>query len=118
MYLTAPMVIGHDLQVLESVAGIKIAVDVRDYHSCMQVYGRFAPETLSLIERLVAPGDSVIDVGAQIGYLTSHMARIVGSSGQVHSFEPDPNALRQLDMTVRANGHSWVTIFPMALSDR
>jgi FkbM family methyltransferase len=40
--------------------------------------------------RLIKQGDSVVDVGANIGYMTSIMAVAAGSSGKVEAFEPHP----------------------------
>ena len=40
--------------------------------------------------------DVVIDVGAHFGFFTILMADLVGSNGQVHSFEPIPSTLKVL----------------------
>jgi len=118
MYWSSPLIAEPGIRILESVTGVRIAIDVRDYASCMMLWGRFSPELITLIRNLVRPGESVIDVGAQLGYITSHLAVAVGVSGIVYSFEPDPNALRQLRATVEANGHTWVKIFPVALGSQ
>ncbi len=105
------------VHVIPSVSGVQLALDTRDYFSCMMFYGRFSPELITLMSSVIRPGDSVIDIGAQLGYVTAHLAELVGSTGSVHSFEPDPNALAQLRSTVSANRHSWVKIFPVAVGD-
>ena len=53
----------------------------------------------------------MIDVGAQLGYITGHLARMVGPSGFCASIEPDPKALERLSWMTRENGFSWVRIF-------
>lgn len=35
-------------------------------------------------------GDAVVDVGANIGVYSEYFAELVGSTGEVHAFEPDP----------------------------
>src|SRR5215510_15381612 len=80
MYLSSPLIVEPGVQILESVTGVRIAIDVRDYASCMMLWGRFSPELVTLIRNLVHPGESVIDVGAQLGYITSHLAAAVGIS--------------------------------------
>ena len=68
------------------------------------VYSRAIFE-LSLTEalwRLAGPGDTVVDGGANIGYATSILAARVGTTGKVHSFEPNPAAFAQLSKNVDA----------------
>jgi FkbM family methyltransferase len=40
--------------------------------------------------RLIDLGDTAVDVGANIGYMTSIMAKRVGKTGRVFSYEPHP----------------------------
>jgi len=117
MYWSRRIIADPGVQVLPSVSGVQLALDTNDYASCMMFYGRFSPELIAFMKSVIHRGDSVIDVGAQLGYVTAHLAELVGTMGCVHSFEPDPNALVQLRSTVSANGHSWVKIFPIALGD-
>jgi FkbM family methyltransferase len=84
----------------------------------MMFYSRFCPELLALLKRLVERGSSVLDVGAQIGYVTANLARLVGPGGSVHSFEPDPNARERLQRTIAANDCRCVTVFPVAAGAR
>jgi FkbM family methyltransferase len=116
-YLTGPLVVGPGVQMLECAAGFRITVEAQDYFGCMMLYGRYAPEIVALFRTVVSPGDSVIDVGAQIGYLTCHLASLVGPSGRVHSFEPDPKAAARLRSAVKENGFTWVDVFPVAAGD-
>ena len=52
--------------------------------------GLFDLSVCELIARLVQPGDTVLDVGANCGQMTSLMAVCAGPSGRVMSFEPHP----------------------------
>ena len=108
------MLFGQGMKVLDSASGVKIAGDPRDYFSAMMLFGRYAPEVLAVVDQFVHTGDSVLDIGAQAGYITSHLARRVGPNGQVHSFEPDPNALAYLRLTLEANAFGWVRVFAVA----
>jgi FkbM family methyltransferase len=50
--------------------------------------------------RLLAPGDQVLDAGANLGYMTMLFAARIGSSGVVHSFEPHPQVCAKLRRNV------------------
>lgn len=73
-----------------------------------------------VIWRLLAPGDTAVDVGANIGYVTSIMAAKVGSRGKVLAFEPHPGLCRELERNVKAWSplHAQMAVFEAALSDR
>ncbi|MEE9606625.1 MAG: FkbM family methyltransferase [Myxococcota bacterium] len=68
--------------------------------------------------RSVGPGDTVVDVGANIGYYTVLGALLVGDSGHVYAFEPDPESFAFLERNVRLNGLHNVTLEQKALSNR
>ena len=69
------------------------------------------------VQALIRPGDTVIDIGANIGYITGLFARWVGPIGQVHAFEPVPETFALLEHNVRAARWGHVAIYPLALSD-
>lgn len=60
----------------------------------------------ALIRRIVAKGDSIIDVGANIGWYTSLISRIVGPSGKVVALEPVPRTFEALTRTLELNSSS------------
>lgn len=71
------------------------------------------------LERLITPGMTCLDVGANIGDATLHMARLVGPAGRVHAFEPAPSASARLQEHVVANRfEDRVVLHQVALSDR
>ena len=61
---------------------------------------------MSAIKKFLNPGDTFIDVGANIGYLSAMAAGVVGESGQVHAFEPIPQYFTGLKQLAELNpGH-------------
>jgi len=60
----------------------------------------------------------VADVGAYKGWFTAISSKIVGSSGHVYSFEPEPNNFEGLRKVVLYGGLKNVDVFWLALSDR
>jgi FkbM family methyltransferase len=80
--------------------------------------GWFEPFETLLVQRLVSPGDTVVDVGANIGYYTLQFARLVGETGRVFAFEPDPRNFALLEENVWQNGYRNVTLVRAAVASR
>jgi len=65
--------------------------------------GAFERDTLKTLEALVRSGATVLDVGANIGAHTLHLARLVGEKGRVIAFEPTDFAIAKLRANLHAN---------------
>jgi FkbM family methyltransferase len=67
---------------------------------------------------LCKPGDTVLDLGANIGWYSVLAASIVGSAGSVLAFEPDERNTRLLQMNVAVSDqHSIIKIYPYAVGE-
>jgi len=71
----------------------------------------------NLIETAIKPGDSIMDLGAHIGYYTMIMAKKAGKEGRVYAFEPDPNNFKLLEKNIKANNYTNTTAIRKAVSD-
>lgn len=60
---------------------------------------------MTVADHFVTRGSTVIDVGASWGLFTYHLARRVGPSGQVFSFEPHPDNALMLEKLAAARSH-------------
>jgi FkbM family methyltransferase len=67
-------------------------------------FGRREVEQKSIIEQVLKPGMTALDIGANIGYFTVMMARLVGSTGRVYAVEPHPGNFELLRTNVARNG--------------
>lgn len=67
-----------------------------------------------LIEQVLKPGGTMIDVGANIGYNTTYAARLVGPSGRVAAVEPAADNLRVLRENIARNALSNVAVHAVA----
>jgi len=93
-------------------------IDPQDFADRAFYFGTFDPHLVELIACLVRPGDVCLDVGAQKGFMTLHMARAAGPGGRVIAFEPDPRAMDALRSNVQRNSLEQVSLYPCALGDR
>ena len=64
----------------------------------------------------IRTGDTVWDIGANVGYYTTKFSESVGSSGRVVAFEPSPAAISRLRDSVTDLNN--VTIENLALSEK
>jgi FkbM family methyltransferase len=79
--------------------------------------GSYEPQLVGLIAAIVRPGDVCLDVGAQKGFMTLHMAKAAGPGGRVIAFEPDPRAMEALESNLHRNGLERVSLYACALAD-
>lgn len=95
--------------------GTPLVHDPEDW-TCRAAYeGVYEREGLRLLRDLLRPGDTVIDVGANVGIITVRAARQVGSSGRVVAVEPSPRCLDAL--VAVTTGVENVTVIHTALGD-
>lgn len=65
---------------------------------------------------LIKVGETVWDVGANMGYYSKKFSNLVGESGSVYAFEPSPSNLLSLEKAV--NRINNIHIRPFALGDK
>ena len=70
------------------------------------------------MRRYLRSGDSVLDIGANIGVYTLLAASEIGPTGQVLAFEPVPETSRRLLENIRINQLDNVQIYTCALGDK
>lgn len=80
--------------------------------------GKWEPEVWQAISSGLPDGGVFFDVGAHIGYDSLKAATIVGETGRVVAFEPNPDTITQLRSNVEASGARNVVVQPIACTDR
>jgi hypothetical protein len=82
------------------------------------LFGTWEPDLAGLLRRRLRPGDTFIDVGANIGCMTALAGRLVGPRGTVVAIKPCPAAIAALQETVARNDLTNVRLVACAVSDR
>lgn len=105
------MDLGSDLD-LEATTrfGARMGVRFPDtIQSYVYFFGVWEPAITAYVTHALAPGDGVIDVGANVGYDTLLASTLVGPSGHVHAIEASPHVHRLLTANLARNGAANVT---------
>ncbi len=66
--------------------------------------GTHEPDLQESLPRFVKPGMTVFDIGANIGFFAIAAANLVGPTGKVVAFEPNPGVVARLRENIELNG--------------
>jgi|SRR5579872_2370179 len=83
--------------------GISYDLDLSQGIDLAIYLGMFERGTALVLRDLVQPSSLVLDIGANIGFHTLHLANLVGPSGRVLAFEPTDFAFRKLQHNLELN---------------
>jgi len=78
----------------------------------------FEYEERQFVNAFLRPGDTFIDIGANIGLFTLIAAQGVGNTGKVYSFEPCTKTFQRLRANVQLNRFVNTHCYKQALSNR
>jgi FkbM family methyltransferase len=110
-----------DCNIVRLPWGHQLLINSKDFiGKAVWTQGIHEIDVCEAIARVVRDGDTVVDVGANIGYITSLLAKAVGKTGRVFAFEPHPELYSRLRANLDrfSDGHSgFVTAEMIALSN-
>jgi FkbM family methyltransferase len=96
--------------------GLRMELDTRQLIDWSLLFrGDYEPHMQYLFGKLLLPGAVAVDVGANIGAHTLTLARLVGSSGRVLAFEPNPAIGERLERNTALNDLGHVEVYRCAL---
>ena len=83
------------------------------------IRGKYELDELDFVRRTVQPGQTVLDIGANIGLFTITMASLTGPTGKVYAFEPLEDQATLLARSVAENDFAdRVVLERAAVSDK
>ncbi|MGW1076539.1 FkbM family methyltransferase [Streptomyces sp. NPDC002537] len=106
-------------RVVCSRAGDRFVLDTRDLiQRYIYLFGVWEPHMTAWLQRRLRPGDTFVDVGANIGYFSLLAAGLVGGEGRVVAIEASPMFHQILRRHVQLNGRDNVRAVNVAVSDK
>lgn len=83
-------------------------------------YSRFKNKNdqteIDLLKKIIRPGDTILDIGANIGFYAKLLSKFTTSKGKVFCFEPDSQNFKYLQKNTR--GIENISLFNKAVSDK
>ncbi|MEI6160727.1 MAG: FkbM family methyltransferase [Roseococcus sp.] len=80
--------------------------------------GDLDPKVTWVARRILRPGDTALDIGANLGLVAMAMADAVGPGGRVEAFEPQPRFAALARRSAELNGFAHLTLHEVALGQR
>ena len=102
--LLARRLIGRGTTATVQRGGVQWQLDLREgIDFSIYLLGAFEPSTVRAYSRVITPGATIVDIGANVGAHTLFLARLCGASGRVVAFEPTQYAFDKLQRNVELN---------------
>ena len=95
--------------------GILLEIDFKNQLSL--IFGSPEVHLQEIVRKYINPGDIVFDIGANIGYVSIAMSKVVGENGKVYSFEAIPSTAARCKRNLALNNCNNVQLTNKALSD-
>lgn len=101
---TARQAVGRSDKIVTTKGGVTWELDLSEgIDLAIYLFGGFEPSTRAALAKCVKPGMTVLDIGANIGAHTLHLAKFVGPNGRVYAFEPTNFAYAKLTRNLSLN---------------
>ena len=102
---------------VQTVDGNKMFLDPGDSLDIFS-HGIHEEFETGFVKKIIQKKDTVLDIGANIGYYTLIFAKLVGDDGKVFAFEPEPSNFSLLEKNVEINGYRNVELAQKAASNK
>jgi FkbM family methyltransferase len=101
-------------KIVEDVNGFTMHVDDND-SLALSWHRVFEPGTTEYFKNNIKPGQTIVDIGANIGYYTLLFSKLTGPHGHVYAFEPEPENIFLLKKNLEINSIKNVTVIEKAV---
>lgn len=106
-------------RVSATAAGDRFALDTQDLiQRYLYLFGVWEPRMTQWMQRRLGPGDSFVDVGANIGYYSILASRLVGPTGHVVAVEASAAFQDRIGQNARLNDCTNIRQVHAAASDK
>lgn len=107
--------------ILKTIHGFRLLIDPsvdRGVELALYTNGTYEEGTVDQLKKILKQGDTFLDVGANIGWMSLIGSKAVGANGKVIAIEANPNTLPILQHNLAMNEVTNVEVLGIAVSDQ
>lgn len=98
--------------------GVNYELDLTDLLQREIYFNCYDSKQLPLLLRYITAGQTYIDVGANVGFYSLHIAKKIKGNGRIYSFEPDPMLYKSLHKNYGLNTFArTIKIYNLAITN-
>lgn len=98
--------------------GVKYEIDFKDQIQEMIYLGTYERDDLAFLKNYIQKDWICLDIGANVGFYTLNLSKLVGEKGRIYAIEPSPSNYEILQKNVRLNDLDNVFSANIALSSQ
>jgi hypothetical protein len=120
LYSSVPVYFGGDRLLIRTESGQLLMCNTQDIQLTPQLIDRrvWHPSLTAFYNQNLRTGMKYLEIGANVGYFTVLASALVGNTGRVHAFEPEPAAFSLLEINCSLNHFRHLCeLSPLAMSD-
>jgi FkbM family methyltransferase len=80
--------------------------------------GDYEPELKLAFKTIIKKGDTILDIGANVGFHSLYFAELAGKNGKVLAFEPVPYNFDVLNTNIKLNSYENINVKNIALGNK
>jgi len=105
--------------IIKKIYNYKMLLDLNDkgISRTLLLFGKRELEHKKMLEDIIKPGMTVLDIGANIGYYSLMMLKLIGDKGKLIAVEPSPSNIEILKKNLLLNNFQDVEVHNGAISD-
>lgn len=104
---------------LQRVDGVLMELDPQEWIQIELISGHSQePKTADMVRRLLRPGQTMVDIGAHVGWLSLIAAHAVGPGGRIVAVDPQPYNCNKVLTNAAANGFQNILTVCAAAADQ
>lgn len=96
--------------------GLNYSINFTDQIQEMVYFGTYERQELSFLRNYVKKNWICLDIGANIGFYTLNLSKLVGESGKVYALEPSESNFKKLEENIKINELNNCVTSKLALS--